>query len=244
MNNKLKAIAILPLAASLTFFGLQAVTASFADTIAGSEGIPASTGADADTLEDCEWYLNGVDTTLSLEAESDLEYVGDNYTLAIEDTDINVYFSGTSTPDARCSFYDDVQGARVAVSWDGISFVAGGGDTSLDWDLGDALETEGTSALEIEYATGTICDAAFTSGLTAEITSGATTPQIPASIGNLATAGFDPTALTGATFAKCNLDASYSVVMPGGRTPANPGTGYTFTGPTLTTTITVGEVTP
>jgi hypothetical protein len=244
MNNKLKAIAILPLAASLTFFGLQAVTASFADTIAGSVGIPASTGAEADTLEDCEWYLNGVDDTISLIAVGSLEYVGDNYTLAVEDTDINVYFSGTSVADERCSFYDDVQGARVAVSWDGISFVAGGGDTSLDWDLGDDLETSGTSALEIEYATGTSCDAAFTSGLTAEITSGATTPQIPASIGNTATASFNPTAVTGATFAKCNLDASYSVVMPGNRTPANPGTGYTFTGPTLTTTITVGEVTP
>jgi hypothetical protein len=244
MNNKLKAIAILPLAASLTFFGLQAVTASFAATSAGSDPTPATTGADADTLEDCEWYLNGVDPTISLVAESELEYVGDNYTLAVEDTDINVYFSGTSTPDERCSFYDDVQGARVAVSWDGVSFVAGGGDTSLDWDLGDALETTGNSALAIEYATGTTCDVAFTSGLTAEITSGATTPQIPASIGNAATAGFDPTALAAPTFAKCNLDASYSVVMPGGRTPANPGTGYTFTGPTLTTTITVGEVTP
>lgn len=241
MNNKLKAIAILPLAASLTFFGLQAVTASFAATSAGSEPFNATTGADAETLEDCEWYLNGVETTLSLVAESELEYVGDNYTLAVEDTDINVYFSGTESEDDRCSFYDDVQGARVAVSWDGVSFVAGGGDTSLDWSLGDALETSGTSALAIAYATGSSCDVAFTSGLTAEITSDATTPQIPASIGNAATAGFDPTALTGSTFAKCNLNASYSVVMPGGRAPDNPGSAYTFTGPTLTTTITVGE---
>jgi hypothetical protein len=244
MNNKLKAIAILPLAASLTFFGLQAVTASFAATSAGSEATPATTGAEADTLEDCEWYLNGVDTTLELVAESELEYVGNDYTLAADDTDINVFFSGTSTPDARCSFYDDVQGARVAVSWDGISFVAGGSDASLDWDLGDLLETSGASALAIAYATGTSCDVAFDSGLTASITSGATTPQIPASIGNTETASFNPTALTDSTFAKCNLNASYSVVMPGGRTPDNPGTGYLFTGPTLTTTITVGEATP
>ncbi len=241
MNNKLKAIAILPLAASLTFFGLQAVTASFAVTSAGSEPTNATTGADADTIDDCEWYLNGVETTLSLEAESELEYVGNDYTLEVDDTDINVYFSGTSTPDVRCSFYDDVQGARVTVTWDGTSFVAGGSDTSLDWELGELLETSGNSVLAIEYATGTGCDAAFSSGLTAEITSGATTPQIPASIGNSETAGFDPTALTGSTFAKCNLNASYSVVMPGGRAPDNPGSAYTFTGPTLTTTITVGE---
>jgi hypothetical protein len=244
MNNKLKALAILPLAVSLTFFGLQAVTASFAATSAGSDPTPATTGADAETIEDCEWYLDGVDTTLSLVAESELEYVGDNYTLAVEDTDIDIYFSGTPTEDVRCSFYDDVQGARVAVTWSGVNFVAGGDDTSLDWALGDPLETTGSSALAIGYATGTSCDAAFSSGLTAEITDDATSPQIPASITNSSMTGFDPTALTGATFAKCNLDATYSVVMPGGRTPANPGTGYVFTGPTLTTTITVGEATP
>jgi hypothetical protein len=240
MNNKIKAFAILPLAAALTFFGLQAMTSSFAATGAGSDPTSATTGADADTIEDCGWYLNGVETALVLSNESGMEYIGDNYTLTTEDDNINVYFSGTESEDVRCSFYDDVQGARVEVTWDGVSFTAGA-DTSLDWDLGDSLEGGDTSSLDIEYATGTSCDAAFTSGSSASITSGAISPQVPASISNSATGGFAPTDLSAPTFAKCNLDASYSVVLPGGRTPASPGSSYTFTGPGLTTTITVGE---
>jgi hypothetical protein len=242
MNNRIKAFAILPVAAALTFFGLQAMTSSFAVTGAGSLPTSATTGADADTIEDCGWYLNGVEEDLVLSNESGMEYIGDDYTLTTEDDNINVYFSGTETEDVRCSFYDDVQGARVEVTWDGVSFTAGA-DISLDWDLGDGLEVSGVSSLDIDYATGTSCDAAFTSGSSASITSGASTPQIPASISNSATGGFAPTDLSAPTFAKCNLDATYSVVLPGGRTPAAPGSSYTFTGPGLTTTITVGEAT-
>jgi hypothetical protein len=239
MNNKVKAFAILPIAASLTFFGLQVVTSSVAATTGVGE-TPATTGATAATIEDCEWYLDGVATELNLVNDSGMEYVGDDYTLTADVDDVSVYFSGTEVQDERCSFYDDVRGADVEVSWTGTGFTADT-DDSLDWLLGAPLEVTGQSSLDIAYEKGT-CDESFNAGDSVSITDLAVSPLTPATINAAATAAFSPSAAAGsATFAKCGLNASYSVVLPGGRTPASPGSPYSFTGPALTTTITVNE---
>lgn len=242
MNNRIKAFAILPLAAALTIFGLQAVSASFAATTGEGE-TPATTGAEASTIEDCEWYLDGVTDTLSLSNTDELEYIGDDLTLSASDPGVKVYFSGTVTEDERCSFYDDVRGAGVDVTWDGVAFATGTADTSLNWTLGTELETDpaAVSSLDVTYTKAT-CDAAFTAGGAVSITNTSPTPLTPASISDLATAGFTPSAPSGATWAKCTMNASYSVVLPGGRTPDNPGSPYSFTGPRLTTTITVNDL--
>jgi hypothetical protein len=241
MNNRLKAFAILPIAASLTFFGLQAVTSSVAATSSGSEATPATTGATAATIEDCDWYLDGVATDLALTAEDELEYIGNDYTMSVADAGINFYFSGTETEDARCSFYDDVKGAAVEVSWTGDSFTATT-DASLDWALGTALETgPGVSSLDVAYTPTADCDSAFGDGDSVSISNPADSPLVPASISNEETALFFPSSLLTPTFASCTLDATYSVVMPGGRAPLSPGASYSFVGPGLTTTITVND---
>jgi hypothetical protein len=106
-----------------------------------------------------------------------------------------------------------------------------------------ALEsTPGTySSLDVTY-TKQECDDAFAGGTAVSISSEAISPLIPASISNADTETFSPSAAPGsATFAKCTLDAGYSVVLPGNRAPANPGTAYSFTGPALLTTITVND---
>lgn len=245
MHNKLKAIAILPLAASLTFFGLQAVSFSVAATTGEGE-TAATTGATAQTIEDCEWYLDGVTDELSLTNTSGMEYVGDDYELSAEDAGVVVYFSGTEIEDERCSFYDDVRGAGVDVSWTGDAFEnVDAGDISLNWNLGDALETGAAaiSSLDITYEADE-CDAAFTSGGAVSISDPADSPLTPASISDIATGGFTPSALVTPSFAKCTLNATYSVKLPGGRTPNAPGSSYTFQGPGLTTTITVNELVP
>jgi hypothetical protein len=244
MNNKLKAFAILPIAASLVFFGVQTVTSSFAATTGEGE-TPATTGASADTIEDCEWYLDGVDSVVTLENTTGMEYVGDDYTLTATADEVQVYFSGTSDMDNRCSFYDDVKGAAVEVDWTGTEFTnVDGTDTSLDWSLGvTPLEsTPGTySSLDVTY-TKQECDDVFAGGTAVSISSEAISPLVPASITNDDTATFSPSAALGsATFAKCTLDAGYSVVLPGNRAPASPGNPYSFTGPALLTTITVND---
>ena len=42
---------------------------------------------------------------------------------------------------------------------------------------------------------------------------------------------------TMATDESCSWDTSYAVSIPGGKAPQHPGEDYTFTGPTLTTTV-------
>jgi hypothetical protein len=218
------------------------VTSSLAATTGEGE-TPATTGASAQTIEDCEWYLDGVDSVVTLENTTGLEYVGDDYTLSSESDTVQVYFSGTLDVDNRCSFYDDVRGAAVSVGWTGTEFTnVDAGDTSLDWSLGvTPLEsTPGTySTLDVTY-TKTACDDAFTGGTAVSISSEAISPLTPASISDTATATFLPSSLT-PTFAKCTLDAGYSVVLPGNRAPMDPGLPYSFTGPALLTTITVNE---
>jgi hypothetical protein len=218
------------------------VTSSIAATT-GEGTTPATTGATAQTIEDCEWYLNGVATELSLTNDTGMEYVGDDYELSASNDAVNVYFSGTVAEDDRCSFYDDVRGAGVEVSWTEAAFLnVDATDQSLDWELGDALETGGVvSSLDITYTEDT-CDPAFTAGSSVSIDGTATSPLTPASISDVNTASFSPSAALGATFAKCTLNATYVVKLPGGRTPAFPGTPYTFTGPSLSTTITVNEL--
>jgi hypothetical protein len=220
------------------------VTSSFAATTGEGE-TPATTGASADTIEDCEWYLDGVDSVVTLENTTGMEYVGDDYTLTATADEVQVYFSGTSDIDNRCSFYDDVKGAAVEVGWTGTEFTnVDGTDTSLDWSLGvTALEsTPGTySSLDVTY-TKQECNDVFAGGTAVSISSEAISPLVPASITNDDTATFSPSAALGsATFAKCTLDAGYSVVLPGGRAPDNPGSTYSFTGPALLTTITVND---
>jgi hypothetical protein len=247
MKNKLKAFAILPIAASLVFFGVQTVTSSLAAT-EGEGETPATTGASADTIEDCEWYLDGVDSVVTLENTTGMEYVGDDYTLTTAAADeVQVYFSGTIAQDDRCSFYDDVKGAAVEVSWTGTTFTNDDpSDTSLDWTLGEtplesATASSSTSSLDVTY-TKQACADQFTAGAAVSITSAASPPLTPASISNGDTGTFLPSATGGsATFAKCTLDAGYSVVLPGGRAPDNPGSTYSFTGPALLTTITVND---
>ena len=246
MNDKFKAFAILPVAAALMFFGLQTVTASFAETTGDGE-TAATTGATAATIEDCEWYLEGVATELSLINDSGMEYVGDDYDLTATVDELKVFLSGTDVEDDRCSFYDDVRGAGVEVSWSGPVGFANvvAGDTSLDWELGDALEDgPAVSSLDIAYTpvVGS-CDVAFGVGASVSITNAATSPLTPAQISDLSTQSFNPAAEEGsATFAKCTLNATYSVKLPGGQTPSNPGDSYTFAGPSITTTITVNEL--
>lgn len=235
---------ILPIAASLVFFGVQTVTSSLAATTGEGE-TPATTGASADTIEDCEWYLDGVDSVVTLENTTGMEYVGDDYTLTAAADEVQVYFSGTTDINNRCSFYDDVKGAAVEVGWTGTTFTnVDPTDTSLDWSLGvTPLElTPGTySSLDVTY-TKTECDDVFAGGTAVSISSEAVSPLTPASISNADTGTFSPSAAAGsATFANCTLDAGYSVVLPGNRAPDNPGDTYSFTGPALLTTITVND---
>ena len=251
MNQKLRNLATGFAATCLAVYAFSGISMGSAATgVGGTDSFGTNASASADTLAACAWYVSGVDPSVSLTNTSGMEYVGDDYELTgSNSSDISIFFSGSDSADTRCSFYDDEKGVAVNVSWTGTTFAKGGGDASLDFQAGDALENpannvDGQSSFNITYTAGAgSCTGGWTSGATERITGVATPPLTPASIADVDVAtNFSPT-LTGgsATFASCNLNASYATWLPGGKTPSNPGSSYSFTGPTLTTTVVINE---
>lgn len=251
MKKKISQIAIGFSAVCLSVYGFSGISMGSAATgVGGTALFDTAADASAETLAACAWYVSGVDPSVSLTNTSGMEYVGDDYELSgANSAPISIFFSGSDSAGTRCSFYDDEKGVSVNVNWDGTAFTKGGGDTSLDFAAGDALEdptvnVDGQSSFNITYdADAGSCTGGWNSGATERITSGATPPLTPASIADLdVAANFSPT-LTGgsATFASCDLSASYSTWLPGGKTPQNPGNPYNFTGPILTTEVVINS---
>ena len=238
-------------AIALSVFGLSSTSSVFAGTSVGEGILPVNTAAtaDAETLAACAWYVSGIDTGVSLANSSGMEYIGDDYELTGENsTPISIFFSGSDTADTRCSFYDDEKGVSVEVSWSGTAFTATGDDASLDFEAGDALESVDSndgdpSTFNITYTkVSDECNDDWTAGTSVKIEDGSTPPLIPASIADSSILNnYNPTNTTGATFASCQLDATYSTWIPGGITPNNPGGSYNFTGPILTTEVTINS---
>ena len=248
MIRILKNVAISIAAISLSVFGLSGLSSGVAGTIVGgTSSFDTDNSASAETLAACGWYVSGVDDAVELSNSSGMEYVGNDYELSGQNSmPISIFFSGSSTPDTRCSFYDDEKGVEVNVTWSGTSFTSDSSDHSLDFAAGNALEDEGSnggdpSTFNITYAK-VGCNDDWTAGDSVKISDVAEPPLTPASIANSAIlSNYSPTLKSGQSFASCDLQASYSTWLPGGKTPANPGGSYTFTGPTLTTTVTINS---
>lgn len=238
--KKLAALLAVPVSALLVITGTQSSIGAFAATrIDGTATQDATTSASADSILQCGWRINGVEPTISLaNADSTLEYVGSEYSLNGSDTGIKVFLSGSSTESTRCSFYNDYKGAQVKVAWTGASFTsrtaASETDTSLSWDVSD-------SPLRLVYTAGT-CTTGFTSSDSVTVSSAFVTGSevVPALIPRDAvdtSAEYNPSAKESPTFPSCGFSAAFSTAIPSNKTPNSPGSQYSFTGPTLTTTL-------
>ena len=62
---------------------------------------------------------------------------------------------------------------------------------------------------------------------------------VPAMIPSTAVgaAAYSPDSVNSATFPSCGFSAAYATAIPGGKVPTDPGTPYTFAGPSLTSTL-------
>lgn len=248
MIRIVKNTAVSVAAIALSMFGLSGLSSSVAETVVGgTSSFDTANTASAETLAACGWYVSGVDESVELSNASGMEYVGNDYELSGQNSQpISIFFSGTSAPDDRCSFYDDEKGVEVNVTWSGTTFTASGADHSLDFAAGDPLEDAASndgdpSTFNITY-TKDGCNGDWTAGDSVKISDLSTPPLVPASIANMSVASnYSPTLKSGATFASCDLNASYSAWLPGGKTPSNPGGSYSFTGPTLTTEVTINS---
>ena len=233
-KKKLAALFAIPVSTLLVIAGTQSSIIASAVGIEGDAATVVTTSGSAETIEMCGWRISGVASTISLSNDDPaLEYVGSEYELAGADEDILIYLSGDAVENTRCSFYGDYKGAQVKVSWSGSSFTSLP-DNSLSWNLSD-------KNLRITYA-DTACVAAWQTEESVTISGGFTEGNevVPAKI--LATAvdsaaEYSPDAVSSPTFPACGFSAAYATAIPGGKVPSDPGTSYTFTGPSLTSTL-------
>ncbi|MFM8921312.1 MAG: hypothetical protein ACKOFV_01420, partial [Candidatus Nanopelagicaceae bacterium] len=182
MITKVRQLLIGLAAVAMALFGFSGINTSIASTsVGGDASTDATTSAAADTLPACSWYVTGLAESLALTNGDDMEYVGNDYTLEASDEDITIFFSASETADQRCSFYDDEKGVTVEVSWAGETFTTGTADTSMDFAVDDALETEGNVTVDITYEGS--CGGDWTAGDTSSIGVDSS-PLTPASISN------------------------------------------------------------
>ena len=239
ISKKLTALLAIPISALLVIGGTQSSIVAFAVTgIDGDADTDVTTSASADSILQCGWRIAGVATTIALANETpSLKYIGSEYALIGADAGISVFLSGGTEESVPCSFYNDYKGAQVKVSWDGVDFtsstVAAPTDTSLSWAVSD-------KPLNITY-TDADCTVDWTAGDSVTVNAAyVSTAVVPASI--LATAvnesaEYDPSHVSAPTFPRCGFSATFSTAIPSNKTPSNPGSSYSFTGPTLTTTL-------
>lgn len=239
ISKKLTALLAIPISALLVIGGTQSSIVAFAATgIDGDAATNVTTSASADSILQCGWRIAGVATTIELANETpSLKYIGSEYALIGGDEGISVFLSGGTEESVPCSFYNDYKGAQVKVSWDGVDFtsrtLAAPTDTSLSWAVSD-------KPLNITY-TDAACSSDWTAGDSVTVNAAyASIAVVPASIFATAvneSAEYDPSHVSAPTFPRCGFSATFSTAIPSNKTPLNPGSAYSFTGPTLTTTL-------
>jgi hypothetical protein len=232
-KKKLAALFAIPVSTLLVIVGTQSSIIASAIGVEGVGETPITTEASADTIEMCGWRISGVASEITLaNTDPTLEYVGSEYALSGVDDDILIYLSGAVTESTRCSFYGDYKGAQVKVSWTGSTFTSSP-DTSLNWNTSD-------KALTIAYTdTGCSADWVTESSVTINAAFEAGDEVIPAKIlaTSVDTGEYSPDSVSSPTFPSCGFSADYSTAIPSGKTPTAAGSTYSFTGPTLTSTL-------
>jgi hypothetical protein len=216
---------------------LQVGAASAVDSETNGVDAQVSVGAQADVLAQCAWWLDGVDTSLSLGSELNAPYVGDALAISAEDESVSLYFSGGEAADTACGIYvDGSAGIDLTVELAELAFV-GSPDTSMNFDL------DANNPLLVQMAVNGSSVSCSTDGVWDDYSSAspvvvdtATTPETVFGITDGSVRDpieFDPPA---GSLPNCDLSMTYSTEIPQGLIPDSSGT-YTFVGPAMTVTI-------
>ena len=227
---------------SLAVFGGFGASADWTDPNGGEEitGADATTQSEVPTNLWCTWYINGLDASITLESpnEGTDEYEGETLLLTGTQADQEVlvagYTAGASpsildrapeSDDYDCSWYNSEQGVKVTVTSDGDGFsaeaAAGGPDSEMGWTLDEeAIAVTYTANPDGSCAGWTVASALDIDGDLATID-----------------AAVFPYASVAETEEDCSWSSTFAVNMPAGMMPTYPGQTYTFTGPTLETSV-------
>ncbi|MEN9736737.1 MAG: hypothetical protein RL129_1448 [Actinomycetota bacterium] len=231
-GSLIAATALLGLGVSTSLVADAADTQIAADTA----GVEATPSGSAVTKDVCSWYVGGVSSTLTLAPAENATYDGSQLELSSANAEsqpssISAYANasteaGTASAHTDCTWFSDAQ--RKGTSDSGMGFTLDGTNTL------SAGFTKGTCNVDGSADTSKWTTSAFTVGATASVS--ADVFKIAAS---------DVTTKPGTASSKgdsCSQSQTWVVKIPGGMKPASPKATYTFTGPKVTTALTLTSV--
>lgn len=258
MNLRLKkalAIAAMPLAGAGLIAGLMTAGPAYAGDMPGTVADPSSTpaplasqaasvAASTKTVPWCGWTVSGLPTGLTLEdtaakaANKASSYKGAAIALSGATTGVSAFVSGSnasSDVEDNCSWYgnENKQGLSMTVTASRANFEAfAAGVTAADSGMGFNLvstdNVDTTNPLTITPTYGSCSDAFVTSDNLSVYSSKLISNPVTAS---------NKTKVT--TTSSCTWGLAYATKIPAGMKPLYGDKVYTFTGPTLTTTVNI-----
>jgi len=238
---------------------LLTLTSSTFASASGSVGATASVG----TVPTCVWQLTGVTDSVTLlhpnasaGGDAHTSYVGNDFKLAgASSLQASIYVgpAGNATASSsdvdNCSFYNNgglgisntgasAQLAIVEPTTAKFSAVYNSiEDTAMSFPLNGTTPSGSSQNRNLSLTiTPANCFSSNLSGGSGDNwtkesgTTGLNSASSPIPLATLAKASTTTTST-------CSFSSSLSVYIPGGLTPAHPGNSYTYTGPTLTTTL-------
>ena len=227
--------------------GAALLAASIPGLVFSVSAIPVALGEDASmsssivTEEECTWYLLNAPTELALvPADPDAEYEGEALDISATVSDFNVHSSGnvnggTTTTHAECTFYGTGNVSRPIVDLtisDAAFDATYGVDNTADAEVSFSLNAG--NALDFSWG-GAVCDDKWTKA-TVNLHADALTDTFLTitQVANVTdpVADGDP-----GSNDRCIDTVTIGVTIPADMKPASPGAEYTWTGPTLTTSL-------
>jgi len=214
----------------------------------------AEVSADVDMKERCIWYVDGVASSITLLADSfeeDEVYDGDQFSLSATLSDYVAWTSGNLSgggadfdEHAPCTFFGEQTGIEVTGEWSGVTFTAEAQNINEAGDEADDSINMGFLADGDDPLTLVLLeDDCRVPGALGSWDVG---PNIVAHLALLGSIlDLDATEATERPSDeplgndKCNADVSVTASIPEGQTPLYAGKAYKFTGPTLTTEISI-----
>jgi hypothetical protein len=229
---------------SLAVFGSFGAGADWTEPNGGDEiiGADATTQSEVPTNLWCTWYINGLDASITLASPNGGtdEYEGEELLLTGTQADQEVLVAGYTAGESPaiadrepvgdadpydCSWYNSEQGVKVTVTSAGAGFSAvaalGGDDLEMGWTLAEEpIAVTYTADPDGSCSGWTVASALDITGDGASID-----------------AAVFPYASVTETEEDCSWSSTFAVSMPAGMMPTYPGQNYTFTGPTLETSV-------
>jgi len=245
-NRKALGVAVAGFGLVLTGgLGVGSVIAAEADPTATTD---ASTSGSAVTKEKCTWFLEGVPTSVAMATDGS-DYEGAALPMTASAGTLQAYVSGnlgTGEIDTHsaCTWYGstNVRGITVSMATSATGFTssepADATDTSLSFDptagLPFLIDFAGEAACRTPGNDGNGTEQWTVTDLSIENATGTTATSVMAQpFANSTGIPLDTAEKNDA----CSSAMTWSVSIPGDLEPDAPGATYSFTGPTVTTSV-------